>query len=97
MIQRIIVDGWSSDEAARSLGVPCRLVEAWVAEFRRNGMASLRHDPGHTRSAEILRLGVARPICAIWRKISIGLRRFVLVEPPVRPVPLRRSNKDGPR
>jgi hypothetical protein len=94
VVQRIIVDGWSSAQAAGSLGVPKRYVEAWVSEFRRTGMASLRNDPGRTFSAEILRLTITRPVRLLSRKISLSLRRFFLLEPLVQPVPLRRSNTD---
>jgi hypothetical protein len=97
VIQRIIVDGWTSAQAARSLGVPKRYIEAWVDEFRRSGMASLREGPDQTFPAEILRLTVMRPARMAWRKISTGVRRFFLVEPLVQPVPLRRSHKEGPR
>ena len=95
IIQRVLVDGWSSADAARSLGVHKHLVEVWVAEFRRRGMASLRQGSRDTISAELLRLTV--PMQTTWRKIAIGLRRFFLSEPYAGPVPLRRSQKDGPR
>ena len=56
IVQRVIVDGWTSAEAAAAVGVPERLVDAWVADYRRHGMASLRHVPRKTVAAEILRL-----------------------------------------
>src|SRR5690242_10547215 len=86
IVQRVIVDGWSSAQAAHTIGVPRRVVEAWVAEFRRNGMASLHYDPGQTFSPQIVRIAVSRPIRMMWRKISIGLRRSLLLEPHVQPV-----------
>jgi len=43
IVQRVIVDHWTSDEAA-AFGVRRRLVDVWVADFRRHGMASLRED-----------------------------------------------------
>jgi transposase-like protein len=97
IIQRVIVDGWTSAAAASSFGVSKRLVDIWVADFRRNGMASLRREPGRTAAATILQLTVARPLRAILRKMSSGLRRPFAVEPIVQPLPLRRSNEDGPR
>jgi transposase-like protein len=97
IIQRVIVDGWSSAEVAASFNVPKRLVEVWVADFRRNGMASLRRDPGRTVAAEVVQLTLCRPIRATMRKILTGLRRFFTIEPLVQPSPLRRSNEDGPR
>jgi hypothetical protein len=96
IVQRIIIDGWPPAQAAHSLGVSRRCVEAWVAEFRRTGMASLRDHSGQTFSAELLRLTIPRPVRGVWRKISLAARRFFVLEPLVQPVPLRRSNKDGP-
>ena len=72
------------------------MVETWVAEFRRNGMASLRQGSRETISGEIVWLAVSRPILTTWRRIAIGLRRFFLLEPLIQPIPLRHSNKDGP-
>jgi transposase-like protein len=97
IIQRVIVDGWTSDAVAASFGVPKRLVDVWVADFRRNGMASLRRATGRTTAAEIVQLTVSGPVRAIGRKLSIGLRRFFSIEPPIQPLPLSRSNKDVPR
>ena len=97
IVQRVIVDGWSSAQAAGSLGIPKRLVEAWVADFRRNGMASLQRDPGRTYAGEMVQLALSQPLRAMFRKIAIGLRRSILLEPVVQPLPLRRSHKDGPR
>ena len=94
IIQRIIVDGWSSEQAACSFGVSKRLVETWVADFHRNGMASLRHDPGLTYAGGMVQLAFSRPLRAMFRKIAIGLRRWILLEPVVEPLPLRRSNED---
>lgn len=97
IVQRVIVDGWTSAKAAATFGVPQRLVDAWVADFRQHGMASLRHRPGMTVAAEIVQLTVSRPARSLLRKISGGVRRLFAVAAPVHPVPLRRSNKDGPR
>jgi transposase-like protein len=97
IVQRLIVDGWTSVEAAAAFGVPKRIVEVWVADFRRHGMASLRQDPGRTLATEVIRFTVWRPVRAMWRKILIGLRGSLAPEPLVQPLPLRHSNKDGPR
>ena len=96
-IQRVIVDEWAIVKAAATFGVPERLVAAWVADYRRHGMASLRDAPSRTIGAEFFQLTVSRPVKAAFRKIWHGLRKFFVVEATVRPVPLRRSNKDGPR
>lgn len=97
IVQRVIVDGWASAEVATAFGVPSRVVEVWVADFRRHGMASLRQDPGGTIAAEMIRFTVWRPVRAMWRKVLIGLCGSLAPEPLVQPLPLRHSNKDGPR
>jgi hypothetical protein len=97
IVQRVIVDGWTSAEAAAAFGVPRRTVEVWVTDFRRHGMASLRQDPGRTIAGEMLRFTVWRPVRAMWRKLLIGLRGSFPPEPLVQPLPLQHSNKDGPR
>ena len=93
IVQRVLVDGWTSVEVAAALGVPRRIVEVWVNDFRRHGMASLRQDPARTITAEMIRFTVWRPVRAMWRK----LRGSLAPEPLVQPLPLRHSNKDGPR
>jgi transposase-like protein len=95
IIQRVIVDGWTTAAVASAFGVPKRLVDTWVADFRRYGMASVRHERGQTIVATIVRLTISRPTRAILRKISIG--RPFAPEPIVQPLPPRRSNKDSPR
>ena len=97
IVQRVLVDGWTSVEAAAAFGVPKRIVEVWVTDFRRHGMASLRQDPGRTIAAEMIRFTLWRPVRAMWRKLSIGLRGSLAPEPLVQPLPLRHSNEDGSR
>ena len=97
IVQRVIVEGWTIARAAAAFDTPPRLVEIWVAEYRRHGMASLRQDPGRTIAAEMVRFRLWRPVRAMWRKILIGLHGSLAAEPPVQPLPLRHSNKDGPR
>jgi hypothetical protein len=97
IVQRVIVDHWTSDEAAAAFGVPRRLVELWVADFRRYGMASLRQDYRRTLAAGMMQLAIWRPLRAALRRFSGGLRGSFGGAPPVRPLPLRQSNKDGPR
>jgi Homeodomain-like domain len=94
IVQRILVDGWTSAEAAAAIGVPERLVDAWVADYCRHGMASLRDVPRKTVAAEILRLWLGRPVRAVSRATSNGLRRLFVHEPPPSPSPLRRSTDD---
>ncbi|MGB9645316.1 MAG: helix-turn-helix domain-containing protein [Stellaceae bacterium] len=97
IVQRVIVDGWTSAEVAAAFGVPRRLVEVWVTDIRRHGMSSLRQDSGRTIAAEMVRFTVWRPVRAMWRKVLIGLCGSLAPAPLVQPLPLRHSNKDGPR
>jgi Helix-turn-helix domain len=94
IVQRVIVDGWTSAEAAAAAGLPERLVDAWVAGYRREGMASLRHVPRKTVAAEIFRLWLGRPVRALSRTVSTGLRQLVAHERPASPAPLDRLNDD---
>ena len=94
IVQRVIVDGWTSAEASAAVGVPERLVDAWVADYRRHGMASLRHVPRKTVAAEILRLWLGRPVGAVSCTVSTGLRRLFARERPASPAPLGRLNDD---
>src|SRR5689334_6888183 len=93
IVQRVIVDGWTSAEAAAAFGVPRRIVEVWVTDFRRHGMASLHQEPARTIAAEIIRSTVWSPVRLMWRKVLVSFAP----EPLVQPLPLRQSNKDGPR
>jgi len=95
IVQRIIVDGWTNDEVARAFGVPRRLVEVWVADYRRYGMASLRQDAGRTIAMDLLQGAVWRPLRAMLHKTLIGVFGAVESEPPVETLPLRHSNKDN--
>jgi hypothetical protein len=97
IIQRVIVDGWTSAAVAAHFGVPERLVDVWVADFRRHGMASLRREPGRTIAAAMAQATIVLPMRAVLRKVSIGLRRFFAIDPVIQPSPLRRSNSDGSR
>ena len=96
IVQRVLVDGWTSVEVAAAFGVEKRIVEVWVTDFRRHGMASLRQDPGRSIAAEMIRFVVWRPIRAMWRKLVSGYGSLA-PETLVQPLPLRHSNKDGPR
>lgn len=55
IVQRVLVDGWTANQAAAAAGVDERAVAAWVAAYRRDGMASLRFAPSNA-SAIALRL-----------------------------------------
>jgi transposase-like protein len=97
LIQRVIVDEWTIAKAAATFDVPERLVAAWVADYRRHGMASLRDAASRTLGAEILQVRISRPVRAAFRKIWHGLRNPLVADAAAQPLPLRRSNKDGPR
>jgi hypothetical protein len=94
IVQRVLVDGWSSAKAAASVGVPERLIDVWVADYRRYGMASLRGPRGKTVAVEIVHLTIGRPIRGAARRISNALRRLLVRDRPPQPLPLRRSNDD---
>jgi hypothetical protein len=94
IVQRVMVDGWTSADAAAAVGLPERLVDAWVADYRRDGMASLRHVPRKTVAAEILRLWLGRPVHVVSRLISNGRRRLFARQQPTSPASLDRLNDD---
>ncbi|HEX3953325.1 MAG TPA: helix-turn-helix domain-containing protein [Stellaceae bacterium] len=69
IIQRIIVEGWSTAQAAAVFGLKERQVARWVAAYRRRGMASLREqstEPLLLRWARRLQSVVGRELIA-WR------------------------------
>ena len=94
IVQRVLVDEWTSAEAAAAFGVSEREVDVWVAGFRRSGMTSLRHASGNTVAVEILRLAIGRPIRSAARVIANGLRRLFMYERLPQPLPLRRLSDD---
>ena len=99
IVQRVIVEGWTTADVANSFGIPKRVVDVWVADFRRHGMASLRQSTGRTVAVEMLYLTIFRPLRTILRRISLDFRRgasAVAADAPPQPLPLRRSNTDGP-
>ena len=97
IIQRIIVDDWTIDKAAATLGVPERTVAAWVADYRRRGMASLRGASSRTLAAEFVQVTILQPLRALLRRIWQGLQKVAAMDAAVEPSPLRHTNQDGPR
>jgi Homeodomain-like domain len=78
IIQRVLVDGWSTAQAAALFGLQERRIARWVADYRRHGMASLREDEAAERR---WRRWICRMRGAVARGYG-GLRRgFGLVEP----------------
>jgi leucine-zipper of insertion element IS481 len=95
VVQRIIVDKWTTADAAAVAGVPERLVAAWVADYRRNGMASLRRPSRRTVAAEIVQSRLLRPARFVLRGVAIGMSwLFAWERRPVSPSPIRRSQDD---
>jgi transposase-like protein len=94
IVQRVLVDGWTSAEVAATFGVLERQVDAWVADYRRHGMTSLRRAASETLPAKILPLTISRSVRKIAFRMARGFRRLFVSEPPSRPLPLRRSKDD---
>jgi|SRR6516162_2216865 len=94
IVQYVLVDGWTSAEAAAAFGVSERQVDVWVADFRRSGMTSLRRAPSRKFAIEILRLAIERSISGAARRITNSLRRLFAGERLLQPLPPRRLNDD---
>jgi hypothetical protein len=92
IVQRVIVDGWTIADAADAARLPDRLVAAWVVDYQRHGMASLRHRPGKTVAAEYIRRRFLRPARLLNRGMAIGMRWLFASQRP--PSPIRRSQDD---
>jgi transposase-like protein len=89
VVQRVIVDGWTTCDAARAAGVDERSVARWVADYRRRGMASLRQN-GHRwnlRQRFVIFLRTMRRAVLHW----LGA---YTAAPPERPSALRRRAPD---
>jgi len=76
IIQRILVDGWTPAQAAKTCGVEERRIARWVADYRRRGMASLRADVVHERFyrrwGARARALLARGFLLVWRGVAPG-------------------------
>jgi Helix-turn-helix domain len=94
VVQRVIVDGWTLAAAAEAAGLPECLVAAWVADFRRHGMASLRRRPRKTAAAEYFHRRLLRPVWLSYRAITFGVRRLFTFGRPAMPSPIRQSRDD---
>jgi transposase-like protein len=94
IVQRVIVEGWTIARAAAAFDTPPRLVEIWVAAYRRHGMASLRRAPRQTVIAERLELWLLRPFAAMLRRTSSGFRRLFVARRPAPPASMRAFKDD---
>jgi hypothetical protein len=94
IVQRVIVDGWTAAEAAAATGLPERLVADWVAEFRRRGMASLRHRPGKTVAEGYLHWRLLWPARAILRGLAATMAWVFAPQRRTPPSPIRQSRDD---
>lgn len=94
IVQRIIVDGWSTAATAAAFHVPKRLVAAWLSDYRRHGMQSLRHTPRKSVVAEMVRLKLAEPLLAAFRLVVATLHPLRVRGPQAQPLPLRRTSDE---
>jgi transposase len=94
IVQRILVDGWTSAEAAAAFGISKREVDLWVADFRRSGMTSLRRAPAKTLASHIVPLMISQPVRGIALRTASTLRRLLLREQRSEPLSLQRLNDD---
>src|ERR1700730_9059915 len=98
IVQRVLVDGWTSAKVAATFGVLERQVDAWVADYRRHGMTSLRRAASETLPAKILPLTILRPVRKIAFRMARGFRRLVVADAPLSGRPyLRRIAGAYPR
>jgi transposase-like protein len=93
IIQRVLVDGLKPSEAARLYAVEERLIETWVAAYRRDGMASLRTDPARTVAARFFGPRLSRLLHAFHRLAHATFAPSPQ-DRPTTPSPLRRSQDD---
>jgi transposase-like protein len=94
IVQRVIVDGWSSAKVAATFGLSQRLIDIWVADYRRHGMASLRRPARESLAGEIVQLTVSQPVRGLASRIASGLRRFFGRDHFSETLSLRRSNDE---
>src|ERR1700752_124585 len=94
IVQRVLVDGWTSAKAASAFGVSKRLVDVWVADYRRHGMMSLRRSAGGTIASENAEVTFPRPIRGLAGRIGAGIRRLSARNRAPELLALRRSNEE---
>src|SRR5215472_1808706 len=94
IVQRVLVDGWTSAQAALAFGVSKRLVDVWVADYRRHGMMSLRRAAGETLASEIVQVTISQPIRGLAGRIVAAIHRLFARNRAPEPLTLRRSNEE---
>jgi hypothetical protein len=92
IVQRVLVDGWSTAQAAAVFGLQERRIARWVADYRRHGMASLREDEAAER---LWQRWIDRMRGAVARGYGGWRRGFGLVEPASCVVLRRTGDKRG--
>ena len=94
IVQRVLVDGWSTAKAASAFGVSKRLVDVWVADYRRHGMMSLRRSAGETLASEIVQLTISQPIRGLASRVGAAIRRLFLRNRVPELLALHRPNRE---
>jgi len=94
IVQRVLVDKWTSAKVAAAFDVSEREVDDWVADFRRSGMTSLRRAPGKTRATLVVHRVIWRPVQEIATRLTYRLRQLLVRERLHQPLPLQRFNDD---
>jgi transposase-like protein len=94
IVQRVLVDGWTSTKAASAFGVSKRLVDVWVADYRRHGMMSLRRSAGERLVSEIVQVTISQPIRGLAGRIAAAVRRLLSPNRVPDLLALRRSNEE---
>jgi transposase-like protein len=74
LIQRVLVDGWSPAQVAKTCGFEERQIARWVADYRRRGMASLRAEVAserlYRRAIGRMRAALFQGCGLIWRGVA---------------------------
>jgi transposase-like protein len=94
IVQRVLVDGWTTAKAASAFGVSKRLVDVWVADYRRHGMMSLRRSAGGTLASEIVQLTISQPIRGLAGRVAAAIRRLFIRNRASELLALHRPNEE---